>query len=268
MRLERLLGFPIHSLIQSSKVRLYEQARQCITNFEKYLYDCGHGTVWEEKIPDIEAYLESQKNAKALPINHRGSLNRSAILKKFGLGTFSVWIAQRRAPRLKKLLDRYDTTAEDPSYTQYKYSTYEKKLKLLLDDPGLKLTFGRIVSLKWVSERLGISIEAIKKTPPLNALVEEKQREIDRRCRQGVSQKYFRINGVYHSNVGKKPYSDKHKRIFDFSDLIDGYGLNFTEKVATVFNSFISDMESPKAYYYRIIDFLLWLAKESLTCPQ
>ena len=62
--------------------------------------------------------------------------------------------------------------------------------------------------------------------------------------------------------MGVTPYSDKHKRIFDFSGLVDFYGLNFSEKVATVFISLIEDMESPKAYYQRIIHFLSWLAKD------
>ena len=260
--LERSLGLPTGMLRPSSKIKRYMHARRCIANFDKCLYKLGHGTVWEEKIPEIDAYLKTLKKAKAIPINHAGNINRSAILKQFGLGVLSAWIAQSRAPRLKKLLDAYDTTAEDPSYTQFKYSTYEKKLKLLLHDPDLVLTHGRIVSLKWISEKLGISDVMIKNTPVLKALVEDKQREIDLRCRKGVTQKYFRINGVHHINIGVTPYSDKHKRIFDFSRLVDFYGLNFSEKVATVFISLIKDMESPKPYYQQIIHFLLWLAKD------
>ena len=261
-KLGRSLGLPTGSLTPSSKVKLRMHTRRCITNFDKCLYKLGHGTVWEEKIPEIDAYLKTLKKAKAIPINQAGNINRTAILKQFGLGAFSASIAQSRAPRLKKLLDAYDTTAEDPAYTQFKYSKYEKKLKLLLNDPDLVLTFGRIVSLKWISEKLGISASSIGHTPVLNALVEDKQREIDLRCRKGVTQKYFRINGVHHINIGVTPYSDKHKRIFDFSRLVDFYGLNLAEKVATVFISLIEDMESPKPYYQRIIHFLSWLAKD------
>ena len=257
--LERSLGLRTGVLRPSSKVKQYMHARRCIANFDKHLYSRGHGTVWEEMVPEIEAHLETLKKAKALPVNGYGNLNRAAILKQFVLGGFSASIAQSRAPRLKKLLDAYDTTAEDPAYTQFKYSKYEKKLKLLLKDTDLVLTHGRIVSPKWISEKLGISTSSIINTPVLNALIEDKQREIDLRCRKGVTQKYFRINGVHHINIGVTPYSDKHKRIFDFSRLVDFYGLNFSEKVATVFISLIEDMESPKPYYQRIIHFLLWL---------
>ena len=170
---------------------------------------------------------------------------------------------QKRAPRVKALLDRYDITAKDPAYSQYKYTKFNKELKLLLEDPDLSLTHDRVVNLKWLSERLGIPVHALQKTPQLKALVADKQREIDRLSRKGETQQYFRINGVYHLNVGAKPYSDKHKRIFNFSRLIDCYGLNFTEKAATVFVSLISNLVSPEAQYRRIIHFLLWLAKES-----
>ena len=159
--LERSLGLPTGMLRPSSKIKRYMHARRCIANFDKYLYKLGHGTVWEEKIPEITTYLEILKKAKALPINQNGNLSRHTILKQFGLGTFSASIAQSRAPRLKKLLDAYDTTAEDPAYTQFKYSKYEKKLKLLLKDTDMVVTHGRIVSLKWISKKLGISPSSI-----------------------------------------------------------------------------------------------------------
>ena len=132
-QLMRSLGLPLHSLNSSSKNRLYEQARRCIANFDKYLYSLGHGTAWEEKIPEIEPYLESLQKANALPVNSNGNLNRTAILKKFDLGTSSMSVVLRRAPRLKDLLDRYDITAKDPAYPRYKYSKYKEKLKLLLE---------------------------------------------------------------------------------------------------------------------------------------
>ena len=261
--LQRILGLPDQSLNSSSKNRLYEQARRCIANFDKYLHSCGHGTVWEEKIPQIEAYLEIQKKAKTLPVNRSGDLDRTAVMRQFGMGRYNAGTIQKRAPRVKAVLDRYDITAKDPTYSQYKYTRFNKELKLLLKDPGLSLTYDRFVNLKWLSERLGIPVHALQKTPQLKALVVDKEREIDRLSRKGETQQYFRINGVHHLNIGAKPYSDKHNRIFNFSHLIDCYGLNFTEKAATVFVSLISNLVDPKAYYHRIIHFLLWLANES-----
>lgn len=261
-RLERLLGLPVSSLARFSKIKLHEQARRCIVNFDKFVYSCGYRTEWDRKVPEIEAYLKSLKKSKVLPVNNKGNLNRSAILRQFGLGTNSASIVQDRTPRLRELLDKYDTTAKDPAYTQFRYSKFEENLKQLLEDPKLGLIFGRIVSTKWISERLGVPEQAIRYTPQLNTLVEDKQREIDLRCRKGVTQKYFRINGVHHINIGVTPYSDKHKRIFDFSRLVDFYGLNFSEKVGTVFISLIEDMEWSKPYYQRIIHFLLWLAND------
>ena len=256
------LGLPTGSLFPSSNFKQYMHARRCIRNFDTYLYKLGHGTVWEEKIPTIGAYLGSLKKARALPVNSKGNLNRTAILKKYGLGKGSVSLISSRAPRLKELLDRYDTTAGDPAYTQFRYSQYKDALKRLLEGPKLKLTYGRRVSIKCISDQLNIPRHAITRTPQLNSLVEDKQLEIDRICRTGSTQKNFRINGVHHLNVGIKPYSDKHKRIFDFSCLAEIYGLNFSEKVATVFISLIEDMASPKAYYQRIVHFLLWLAND------
>ena len=136
------------------------------------------------------------------------------------------------------------------------YARYQEKLKLLLEDPNLGMTHGRSVNLKWISDKLEIPVRAIQYTPQLKALVADKQREIERHYRKGVTQKYFRINGVYQLNIGVTPYSDKHRRIFNFSCLIDCYGLNFTEKAATVFVSLISNLVSAKGYYYRIIHFL------------
>ena len=262
LQLQRSLGLPTGSLLPSSKFKFNERARRCIANFDTYLYNLGHGTVWEEKIPEIEDYLKSLKNAKSLPVNKKGNLSRTAILEKFGLCNSTISIISNRAPRLKMLLDRYDTTAGDPAYTQYKYSKYTNKLALLLDSTELELRYGRLVSIKWISSQLDIPPTAITKTPQLKKLVADKQCEIDRLCRSGSTQNFFRINGVHHLNVGIKPYSDKHKRIFDFSCLAETFGLNFSEKAATVFISLIEDMASPKAYYRRIVHFLLWLAND------
>ena len=256
-KLQRSLGLPTGSLKPSSKFKLYKRARRCIANFDTYLYNHGHGTVWEEKIPEIEAYLKSLKNANSLPVNSKGNLCRAAILEKFGLGNGSTSIISKRAPRLKMLLDRYDTTAGDPAYTQYKYSKYTDKLALLLDSPELELTYGRWVSIKWISSQLDIPPNAITKTPQLKKLFADKQFEVDRLCRSGSTQKFFRINGVYHLNVGSKPYSEKHQRIFDFTRLVKTFGLNFSEKVATVFISLVADMAPAKSVLFTNYQFFI-----------
>ena len=54
------------------------------------------------------------------------------------MGKNDTGTIQNRAPRLKALLDRYDITAKDPAYSQYKYTKYNKELKLLLEDPDLR----------------------------------------------------------------------------------------------------------------------------------
>ena len=87
--LQRILGLPVNSLNSSSKNRLYEQARRCIANFDKYLYSCGHGTVWEEKISQIEAYLEIQKKAKTLPVNPSWESRQNYGIK-------AIWYGQKR----------------------------------------------------------------------------------------------------------------------------------------------------------------------------
>ena len=183
--LARSLGKSANALQTTSKIRKHEQARRCIAKLNRYLYDCGHETKLEEKILQIEAWLKAQKKAKTLPINKAGNLNRTAVLTQFGIPKGSATKKQRSTPQIKQLLDEYDITAEDIAYSKYKYLKYEDNLKSLLEEPNLKLIHGRIVGLKWLSDRLGISKSAITGTPQLNALVKDKQREIDSRCRQG-----------------------------------------------------------------------------------
>ena len=101
-------------------------------------------TAWDmerygkKRFPKSNPIWKALKKANALPVNSNGNLNRTAILKKFGLGTGSMSVVLSRAPRLKDLLDRYDITAKDPAYRQYKYTKFKGDLKLLLEAPDLR----------------------------------------------------------------------------------------------------------------------------------
>ena len=233
---------------------------RCVSRFDRLLESWGHGTVWEEKIPQIRQLLEEHKTAGALPVNEQGDLNRTAILREFGLKDASTHVVQKRAPKLRALLDAYDTTRDDPAYTPYKYDALETRLKRVLTSEELKLTHGRIVSREWIAEKLKVKPGALASTPKLNELIEQKQREIDKQLRRGRTKKAFRIGRTEHINLGATPYSDKHERVFDFSGLVPDYGLEYAEKVGTVFIAVSESLVAPKAHYHRMRHFLGWLA--------
>ena len=138
-------------------------------------------------------------------------------------------------PELKALLDSYDITRADPSYSHYKYAHVAPELRELLEAPDLVLTRQYRISERVLSSKLGIPPPAIRRTPDLLALVKDKQAEIDRRYREGDTRKTFKLWGVEHLNRGATPYSETHRRVFDFSHLSDLYGLVFAEYIGTAF---------------------------------
>lgn len=217
--------------------------------------------MWTEKIPAILQFLERHKAAGTLPVNELGDLNRTAVLRGFGLGNMSVHIAQNRAPKLRKLLDEFDTTREDPAYTQYKYEGLDVQVRKLLASPDLELTHGWKVSLKWIAEQLGTTPSVLPETPRLKEMIEQRQSEVNQGLRRGTTKKAFQIGGTTHLNLGSTPYSDPHGRAFGFEELVPHYGLEFAEKVGTVFVAVVRNHVSPKAYYLRIKHFLLWLTE-------
>ena len=90
LRLEEQLEVPRHKFGQSAKHNPNEAPGRCIRRFDKLLEDWGHGTVWTEKIPAIQEVLERHKLARTLPVNDRGNLNRTEILRQFGLSNGNV----------------------------------------------------------------------------------------------------------------------------------------------------------------------------------
>lgn len=196
--LERALDFPANSLVGSSKNKRRGPSRRCVDRFDEFLSRNGYGSAWVEKIPKIRKYLEQSREAKSLPVNHLGRLNRSKVLKKFGLGNNSASIVQMRCTRVKEVLDEFDQLSEVESRARYKHSDLEDKLAEILALPELKLTHGRLINLVWVGKRLGVNPNSIVRTPNLKGLIDAKTQEIERRCRQGVTSKSFQIGGVDH----------------------------------------------------------------------
>ena len=261
-RLEDDLEAPRQRFLDAVRRRPEAAPGRCILRFDEVLERRGHGTVWEEKVPAIRRELKRLARTGKLPVNEQGDLNRQGILKNFGLGhRMSVHIVQKRAPKLKALLDDYDTTQEDPNYTQYKYDSLSDRLKELLAQPGLELTHSRLISLTALARRMRTSVSALQITPKLRQLIEEKQHQIDQQLRRGSSSKSFRAGGIEHINLGATPYSREHRRVFDFSGLIPLYSLEFAEKVGTLFIAAAARKSSAKELYRSIRRFLLWLAK-------
>ena len=259
-RLEDELQVGRNTLSTKARTRPGKAPGRCLRRFDALLESWGHGTVWTEKIPQIRQLLEEHKTAGTLPVNEQGDLNRTAILREFGLGDGSVYVVQKRAPKLRALLDTYDTTRHDPAYSQYKYDTLETRLTQLLASEKLKLTHGRIVSGEWIAKQLKVSASALAATPKLSDLIEQKQQEVDRRLRRGRTKKSFRIGRTDHINLGATPFSTKHQRVFDFSELVPEYGLEFVERAGTVFITVSGSLAAAKAHYHRLRHFLGWLA--------
>ena len=115
-RLEEELVVPSSRLTHAATLHPGKAPGRCIRRFDKVLENPGHGTVWTERIPAIREVLERHERAGTLPVNEQGDLNRTAILREFGLGNASVHVIQNRAPMLKQRPDQFDTTRSDPAH--------------------------------------------------------------------------------------------------------------------------------------------------------
>ena len=266
--LQSLLGFPAGSLLASSRNSKHAGVRQCIERFDGHLRRLGHGTVWEEKVPKVRAFLERASRKGSLPVNSDGRLNRRAVLMPFGLGRGSPYVIQSRAPLMKDLLDEYEGKANASGQEQYKYARHEGALRRALARDDLQLTHGRQVSLSWLARKIGIPAGAMAYTPCLKAAVEEKQAEVDAALRAGTSSKTVLVGGAEHPNLGPTPFSEAHGRVFSFAELVDAYGLPFTERLATAFILVVADLAIAKASHSRIRHFLRWLAERSQVEPE
>ena len=260
-RLEEDLKLPKNSLGQKERRRPDAAPGRCLRRFDAILEKRGHGTAWTEKIPAIRLLLEGYKAAGTMPVNELGDINRSVVLRKFGLGNTSVHVVRKRAPKLKELLDEFDTTREDATYTQYKYEGLEVQVRKLLASSDLELTHGWKISLKWIAKQLGTNASTLTGTPRLKEVIEKRQSEFNQGLRRGKTKKAFQNGGTTHLNLGPTPYSDPHGRPINFEELVAHYGLEFAEKIGTVFVAVVRNQTSPKAYYQRIKHFLLWLAE-------
>lgn len=260
-KVEALVGLPNGALVKKNWAK-WAWARKTVNDFDEFLRKNGQGTVWEKKVPAIRARLVELHKAHQLPINQKGELNKRAFLAEFGLkSNRSAWIAEERAPLLKELLDEFSEIIRNSEYSQFKYEYLEEALKKILASPDIPLNFGRQVGVKAIAEQLGVIPSALKNTPCLAKLIEHKQKEVDSSLRLGLTKKHFVIGSVSYINIGAKPWSEKHGRIFDFSQFIEPYGQEFAERVGTIFVHLASKWVSPKPHFSRINNFLLWLLK-------
>lgn len=221
----------------------------------------GRGLVWEEKAPLIRKWLEARDRDGSIPRNHWGLLNKSAVLRNFGLPSQRVWEVLKRTPKLRQVfLEFEERLAPDREQNRYSYTHLSSAAKKLLDADKIKLTHGRIVSIKDLARQLGISHRAINITPALAAMVQSKQAEVDKRNRQGRTCQSFRIAGVMHINLGATPYSERHGRIFSFLDLAETYSLKFCEYIGTAFHHYAQGLVSPTIAFYSLLAFLRWIS--------
>jgi hypothetical protein len=153
---EKKYGFPANSLV--GKTQSWQWARDMLNEFDYELYEQGiTGTVWERKVPNIRAYLESLSENNDLPINELGKLNRKAVMSKFGMpANQSTSVAETRAPKLKELFAEYDELISQQNYSQYAGDKYKDALSEILQNSELVLdSSSRVISTKWLAEELG-----------------------------------------------------------------------------------------------------------------
>ena len=234
---------------------------RCVVRFDRFLKEQGHGWVWTERLPEIRAYLERRKESGTLPKTRDWRLNRTAVIRVFAPGKSDVSGILDRNPEVQALFDEYDDVIrDDERYRRYKYDALEGDLKVLLDSDALELVQARTINKRSLAERLGVRPNVLSSTPKLHALIQQKQAQLDKSQRRGVTERTFRIYGADHINLGATPYSAPHARVFDFSDLIEDYGLAFAERVATTFVAVVAKHTDPYFRHRRLVHFLTWLA--------
>ena len=258
--LSRKLGATRWSGNPTAAERRSKAPGRCVVHFDRLLKEQGRGRLWAERLPAIRAYLERCKESGTLPITNHGRLNRSAVLREFAPDKKSMMSVLHENPAVKALLDEYDVIRGDERYSPYKYDALEGKLKELLERDAFDLVGARKISKRSLARRLGVRRAVLLTTPKLDALIREKQAKIDELQRRGVTARAFRVHGADHINLGATPYSKSHGRVFDFSGLIEEYGLAFVERVATTFVAVAGNMACARSAHRRLVDFLKWLA--------
>lgn len=260
---EKKFNFPTNSLYGNNKS--WQWARDMLSKFDEELYHQGiTGTVWERKVPDIRAYLESLLGNNELPVNERGKLNRRSVMMNFGMpSNQSTSVAETRAPKLKALFKEYDELIGKYDYSQYSADKHKDTLSEILSKKELVLdSSSRIISIKWLAAELGIGVASIRNSPNLMALIEERTKILHETQQRGKTKKSFNVYGAATINLGANPYSEKHGRVYSFSSLIDLYNLEFAEKVGTAFIAISNKAATGtvKNKYLRILHFFEWLA--------
>lgn len=259
--LQRLLKFPPNSLIKSSKATNWSWARKAVNSFELTLRDTKViAAIWEARAPAVKAHLERLHKLRQLPLNAKGKLNRKQVLSSLKLPNANTYIIEKRSSTLRALFAEYDLIVASAGYTQYSYKNLDSRVAKLLDSDDLELSSGIAVNLKWLATALGLkSPGPFRHTPSIAALVELKNEELRKGSTRGKTQRVFRIAGVDHLNLGHRPYSEKHGRLFAFGDLIPILGLRCAECFGTCFHHVANSLESPKAAYSRLKHFVHWL---------
>ena len=258
--LSKKLGMPIRSLGEAVWACPSRAPARCILRFDRFLKEQGYGMPWIECLPAIRAYLERCKQSGTLPVANRGSLNRSAVLREFVPDGKLCSRFPRHNLALKSLLDEYDVIEGNERYVLRKYDPLAGELKELLDRDDLELLHGKRINKKALAQQLGVRPPVLSVTPKLDALIREKQTQLDQRRRRGVTAKAFRVHGADHINTGATPYLEAHGRVFNFSSLVEQYGLAFVERVATTFVAVAGHLVGARKHHHRLVHFLTWLA--------
>ena len=258
--LARKLGATRRFALSTAAGRRSNAPGRCVVRFDRLLKEQGRGRLWAERLPAIRAYLERCKESGTLPVTNRGRVNRSAVLREFAGDRKSFASVLPENPAVKALFDEYDVIRDDERYSSYKYDALAGELEVLLASDALDLVSARKINKKALARKLGVRPLVLLSTPKLDALIREKQAEVDKLQRRGVTAKAFRVHGADHINFGVTPYSKAHGRVFAFSGLVEEYGLAFVERVATTFVAVTGNLASPWSKYRRLVNFLTWLA--------
>jgi len=239
--------------------------RRLLEKFNKDMYEEGAlGTSWERKVPGYKIILEELDKKKKLSVNQKGMINKTVFMQEHAgiADNISVDILCRRAPKLKAMFSEYDKRLKERGVTAFQGDAYLDDLKELLKNGDYVLNKDKLmINRVDLCVKLGIKDNIIKITKSLHEAIQAEEKKIFAGYKKGKTKKFFNIYGSPHLNIGACPYSKKHERVFDFEELIEIYGLEFSEKIGTAFIAITTPLKSGyKPYFSTLVTFLKFIA--------
>ncbi|MBC8211166.1 MAG: hypothetical protein H8E21_08855, partial [Gammaproteobacteria bacterium] len=259
--LYELTDLPKKSFLEN---KYWENHRKLLKTFNEEMYEAGAlGTSWERKVLELKKILDELDVKKELPVNQAGKLNRLSFMMEYAgiADNISVDLLCRRSPKLKEMFAEYDKKLEERGVTGYSGDAFKNELKELIENGNYKLNKDNFrINRPGLAKKLGITDQKLGKTASLTEIIEKEEQKILVGYKKGKTIKTFNVYGSPHINYGACPYSERHKRVFDFEDLVKIYALEIAEKIATAFIAITNKNKGYKQYFATIKAFLKFIA--------